>query len=174
MAKDFLPTASLECLQQRAVSLKKIRAFFDQRHFLEVETPLLSRDIVVDRYIQPISVSAKEVIGRWTSPSRRRSTTLAANFPRIWHETFAGRGAQAIYQITKAFRSGERGRLHNPEFTMLEWYRVGDDLQKGIGFVGELRHGNPPPKICSRLTYQQVFEQTVSVDPHSISNAGTP
>ena len=58
MAEDFLPTASLENLQQLANVLRKIRAFFDQRRFLEVETPLLSHDIVVDRYIQPISVSA--------------------------------------------------------------------------------------------------------------------
>jgi lysyl-tRNA synthetase class 2 len=169
MAKDFLPTASLECLQQRSVILKKIRAFFDQRHFIEVETPLLSHDIVVDRYIQPISVSAKEVMGD--------GPALHDEDPRLWLQTspefgmkrLLAAGAQAIYQITKAFRSGERGRLHNPEFTMLEWYRVGDDLQKGMGllahFVTEVLHR----KSVQRTTYQQVFEQTVGIDPHSIS-----
>lgn len=169
MAKDFLPTASLECLQQRASILKKIRAFFDQRHFIEVETPLLSHDIVVDRYIQPISVSAKEVMGDGVSVHEEDPRLWLQTSPEFGMKRLMAAGAKAIYQISKAFRSGERGRLHNPEFTMLEWYRVGDDLQKGMGllshFVTDVLHR----KTVQRMTYQQVFEQAVGIDPHSVS-----
>ena len=171
MAKNFLPTASLERLQQRANVLKKIRAFFERRNFIEVETPLLSHDIVVDRYIEPISVSAREVMGDEQSPFDEDPRLWLQTSPEFGMKRLLAAGAESIYQISKAFRSGERGRFHNPEFTMLEWYRVGDDLEKGMGllaeFVKEVLNQNPVEK----LTYQQVFEQSVGIDPHTISVA---
>ena len=171
MAKNFLPTASLERLQQRANVLKKIRAFFDRRNFIEVETPLLSHDIVVDRYIEPISVSAREVMGAEQSPFDEDPRLWLQTSPEFGMKRLLAAGAESIYQISKAFRSGERGRFHNPEFTMLEWYRVGDDLKKGMGllaeFVKEVLNQNP----VEQLTYQQVFEQSVGIDPHTISVA---
>ncbi len=169
MVENFLPTASLENLQQRADTLKRIRAFFDQRRFLEVETPLLSHDIVVDRYIQPISVSARDVIGMATASSDEDPRLWLQTSPEFGMKRLLAAGATAIYQISKAFRAEERGRLHNPEFTMLEWYRVGDDLQAGMDLLSDFVTEILRRKPVARLTYQQAFQKAISIDPHSIS-----
>src|SRR6185369_1214771 len=106
---DFLPTASLEMLHRRAQLLMQVRRFFDDHDFLEVETPILSHDTVVDRHLDPLAVTLfsdprHQVQGRrlWlqTSPEFGMKRLLSA-------------GATAIYQITRAFRGGETGALHN-------------------------------------------------------------
>ena len=79
-------------------------------------------------------------------------------------------GARAIYQVTRSFRAGERGRLHNPEFTIVEWYRVGDDLQAGMNLLDELVTtliGTPPAK---RSTYAEVFQRIAGICPHTSTN----
>ena len=119
---DFLPTATWDALRVRARLLRDARAFFDARGFLEVETPLLSADTVVDRHLDPFATilaldPRKPDLGRrlWlqTSPEFAMKRLLAA-------------GGTALYQITRGFRNGEQGPLHNTEFTILEWYRCGD------------------------------------------------
>jgi elongation factor P--(R)-beta-lysine ligase len=158
----FLPSASLEMLRLRAEMLTRLRSFFAARGFMEVETPLLSADVVVDRHLDPMStVLADDVrqpdVGRrlWlqTSPEFGMKRLLAA-------------GAKSIYQITRAFRNGEVGALHNPEFTMVEWYRVGDDLQGGMSLLSDLCSAllHSPP--AERLTYAAAFERYVGIDPH--------
>ena len=102
---------------------------------------------------------------------------LSDEDPRLWLQTspefgmkrLLAAGATAIYQISKAFRAGERGRIHNPEFTMLEWYRVGDNLQAGMDLLSNFATEILRRKPVARLTYQQVFQQAVGIDPHSIS-----
>jgi len=76
-------------------------------------------------------------------------------------------GAQAIFQITRSFRAGEQGPLHNAEFTMVEWYRVNDDMQTGIDLLDELTHTllSTPPAL--RTTYAAAFERTLQISPHS-------
>ena len=72
-------------------------------------------------------------------------------------------GATAIFQVTRSFRAGERGRLHNPEFTIVEWYRVGDDMQAGIDLLDELMQsllGTPP---ATRTTYAEAFQQHAGI-----------
>ncbi|MCE9552770.1 MAG: EF-P lysine aminoacylase GenX [Planctomycetes bacterium] len=132
--RDFLPSADWPTLRLRAELLTRTRRFFDERGFLEVETPLLSSDTVVDRHIDPLSVvlfddARRPEVGRrmWlqTSPEFHMKRLLAA-------------GAEAIYQITRSFRGGETGRLHNPEFTMVEWYRRGDGMREGIELLSAL------------------------------------
>lgn len=157
----FAPTATWEMLRRRAELLARVRTFFDSRGFVEVDTPLLSADTVVDRHIDPISVtlpngSSKPGVGRklWlqTSPEFAMKRLLTA-------------GAEAICQITHAFRAGERGPLHNVEFTILEWYRVGDSYQQGMqllaDFAAELI-GRGRPKF---ITFRDAFLQSASVDP---------
>ena len=75
-------------------------------------------------------------------------------------------GMPRIFQVTRSFRNDEIGRLHNPEFTIVEWYRVGDDMQAGMDLLDDLLHAtmSAPPAI--RTSYTEAFEQHVGVNPH--------
>jgi elongation factor P--(R)-beta-lysine ligase len=98
-------------LERRALIYDLIRAFFRSEGFLEVETPLLVPTVAPEKYIAPFAVNG------WflsTSPEMHMKRLLAAGYSKI-------------FQICRCFRENERGQLHNPEFTMLEWYRVGAD-----------------------------------------------
>ena len=97
--------------------LKTARAFFEDRGVLEVETPMLSAAAVSDPQIESLATQIAGIAGRrylCPSPEYAMKRLLAA-------------GSGDIYQICKVFRDAERGRWHNPEFTMIEWYRVGFD-----------------------------------------------
>ncbi|MBN2217442.1 MAG: hypothetical protein JW719_08705, partial [Pirellulales bacterium] len=118
-ADDFLPSVDANVLQLRAGLLRRTREFFDRRGFLEVETPLLSADTVVDRHLDPFEVEVNSV-------GRERARVFLQTSPEFAMKRLLAAGAKAIYQITRAFRRDEIGPLHNPEFTMVEWYRVGD------------------------------------------------
>jgi elongation factor P--(R)-beta-lysine ligase len=152
---NFRPTAGWEALRLRAELLRTVREFFHSRGFLEVETPILSADTVVDRHLDPLVLDDG---GRrfylQTSPEFCMKRLLAA-------------GAGAIYQITRVFRREELGRLHNPEFTMVEWYRPGDGLAEGMQLLsdlGEAMLGRGPAELVS---YQEAFRRHVGVDPHT-------
>ncbi len=157
--EDFRPTASWENLRRRAELLARVRQFFHERGFLEVETPILSADTVVDRHLDPFSVSSggrREPRQLWlqTSPEFCMKRLLAA-------------GATAIYQVTRAFRQGEQGPLHNPEFTMVEWYRAGDAMAEGMQLLGDLGEwllGRGPAEC---LAYGEAFRRYVGLDPHT-------
>ena len=146
-------------LKLRAKLLGRLRRFFDERGFLEVETPILSADVVVDRHLDPFAVEAGEGGGRrtmWlqTSPEFAMKRLLAA-------------GATAIYQVTHVFRRGEQGRLHNPEFTMAEWYRAGDDLHAGMQLLSELCEEMLELRPAEPISYQEAFERHAGVNPHA-------
>jgi elongation factor P--(R)-beta-lysine ligase len=160
---DFLPTASLDSLRLRAELLARIREFFSARKFLEVETPILSADVTVDRHLDPMSTILADDprqpdVGRrmWlqTSPEFGMKRLLAA-------------GATAIYQITRAFRNGEVGPLHNPEFTIVEWYRVGDDMQAGMLLLSDFCRTLLGTPVAERLSYADAFSRYVGINPHS-------
>ncbi len=124
MPQEFRPTASLDALRARAKLLAFTRRFFDDAGYWEVDTPLMSHERVIDSNIEPFIVpwSATERLYLQTSPEFAMKRLLAV-------------GADAIYQLGKVMRHGELGRLHNPEFTMLEWYRVGDTHVEQMNFV---------------------------------------
>jgi lysyl-tRNA synthetase class 2 len=162
---DFEPTASLENLARRAELLQHVRRFFDERGFLEVTTPLLSRDTVVDRHLEPFRVT---VFADPRTPSRGPTWFLQTS-PEFHMKRLMAAGATAIYQINQVFRAGEVGLHHNLEFTMLEWYRVGDDMRAAMDLLAlfiETVADTPPTQ---RLSYQQAFQQVLGIDPFSAS-----
>jgi len=158
---DFGPTASWRNLRQRADLLRKFRAFFDEREFFEVETPLLSADTVVDRHLDPLAVRLPSTVdGDVTSPMWLQTS------PEFGMKRLLAAGAEAIYQVTRAFRCDERGRLHNPEFTIAEWYRVGDDLRAGMDLLAEVAGTLLGADDVDRISYGEAFERYAGIDPH--------
>src|SRR5262245_49748080 len=158
---DFLPTAALEMLRRRAELLEQVRHFFAYRGFLEVETPVLSHDTVVDRHLDPLSVT---LFSDPRQPQKGERLWLQTS-PEFGMKRLLAAGATAIYQITRAYRGGETGPLHNPEFTMVEWYRVGDDYAAGMQLLGDLAReilglGQP-----ERVTYRDAFLLYAQLDP---------
>ena len=155
---DFRPTASWENLRLRADLLRRLREFFDRHDFLEVETPILSADTVVDRHLDPFSTEIPSDDSRrlWlqTSPEFAMKRLLAA-------------GGEAIYQVGRVFRLGEQGPLHNPEFTMVEWYRAGDDMDRGMQLTGELCEALLGRGPAERVSYAEAFAEYAGIDPHA-------
>jgi lysyl-tRNA synthetase class 2 len=164
---DFRPTASWSALRRRAALLQRVRRFFDERGFLEVETPLLSSDTVVDLHLDPLRVTLFD------------DPRCPAVGPRTWLQTspefgmkrLVAAGARAIYQVTRAFRGAERGPLHNPEFTMVEWYRVGDDMSAGMQLLDDLAQATLDRGPAERLSHAEAFRQAAGVDPLRDSTA---
>ena len=156
MQPDFLPTATLDLLRRRAELLKQVRRFFDDRGFLEVETPLLSHDTVVDRHLDPLGVT---LFPDPRQPERGPKLWLQTS-PEFAMKRLLAAGATAIYQVTKAFRGGgEIGPLHNPEFTIVEWYRVADDYAAGMQLLSDLAEAVLGLGPAQRLTYYEAFRR---------------
>jgi lysyl-tRNA synthetase class 2 len=150
-------------LRQRAALLQRLRGFFDERGFVEVETPLLSADAVVDAHLDPIPVT---LFADAKTPSVGETRWLQTS-PEFAMKRLLAAGAERIYQVGKAFRAGERGALHNPEFTMVEWYRVGDSLQAGMDLLAELACTMLPVDDVGRVSYEVAFGVHVGLNPHS-------
>lgn len=157
------PTANWAYLRARASILAKIRAFFQQRNVLEVETPTLCHGTVTDVYLASLQTecylpgkAARGTLWLQTSPEYAMKRLLAA-------------GSGCIYQICKAFRNHESGRQHNPEFTMLEWYRLDfnhHDLMDEMAFFLQTVIDAKP---AQRMSYADVFQQYLGINPHTIS-----
>ncbi|CAH0991671.1 Elongation factor P--(R)-beta-lysine ligase [Sinobacterium norvegicum] len=158
MDNQWQPSCSLELLQQRAALLTLVREFFAERQVLEVETPLLASSAVTDPFIRAMAVDDTGAGRRFlqTSPEYAMKRLLAS-------------GSGPIYQICKAFRHGEASARHNPEFTMLEWYRPGFDEWNLIDEVEALLRLILPVEGYQRLSYREIFEQLLNVDPHNAS-----
>ncbi|MDH5219294.1 MAG: EF-P lysine aminoacylase EpmA, partial [Gammaproteobacteria bacterium] len=149
-----------EMLQQRARLLRDIREFFHQKGYLEVETPALSRFANPDPYIDSFELSSfGQNYYLHTSPEFAMKRLLAA-------------GMGSIYQICKVFRQGEQGRLHNPEFTMLEWYRIGFDYHQLMDEIDELLCTKCNLSSSKKLTYSSIFQEVTGFNMHqcTVSN----
>ena len=92
--------------------------------------------------------------------------------PEFGMKRLLASGATAIYQITRAFRGAERGPLHNPEFTMVEWYRVGDDMQQGMQLLDELAQATLGRGAAERLSYAAAFRRAIGLDPLQMHRRG--
>jgi lysyl-tRNA synthetase class 2 len=155
--RDWRPTACIETLRVRAEVLATIRSFFAERGVLEVDTPVLSAATVTDLHLQSfvcrLDCGAGQALYLQTSPEFAMKRLLAA-------------GMGAIFQIARAFRDGESGRRHNPEFTLLEWYRPGWDHHELMDEIDDLLAAVLDTSPADRLTYAQAFQRHVGVDPH--------
>ncbi|MFQ5488984.1 MAG: EF-P lysine aminoacylase EpmA [Gammaproteobacteria bacterium] len=157
------PTADLEQLRLRAAVLGEVRAFFQARGVLEVETPLLCHAAASDTHLASMSATyhgpgagaGGEKLWLQTSPEFAMKRLLAA-------------GSGPIYQVCKAFRNGEAGGLHHPEFTILEWYRPGmDHHELMVEVEALLRYLMGEDGTCTRLSYGEAFRRHAGIDPHS-------
>ncbi len=161
---DWRPSADLHALRLRAELLARIRAFFAARKVLEVETPLLSAAAIPDPHLASFATV-------YSGPGPRNGQTLYLHTsPEFPMKRLLAAGSGCIYQIARVFRNGEAGRRHNPEFTLLEWYRVGFDHHQLMAEVAELvtallgeRRTLADPES---LTYQQAFQQYLELNPH--------
>ncbi|MTI52997.1 MAG: EF-P lysine aminoacylase GenX [Alcanivorax sp.] len=153
---DWRPTASLEAIKARAGLLSTVRAFFAARDVLEVDTPQLARHGVSEPNIQCIPVPGHGYLQ--SSPEYHMKRLLAA-------------GSGPIYQLCKAYRDGEAGARHNPEFTMLEWYRPGFDLSalinECLALFGELFPGVP----SRTYPFRSLFADATGLDPLTASDS---
>ena len=160
--KRWQATASHEVLLERALMLKNIRAFFDARGILEVETPLLSQYSTTDPHL-----------GSLQSRFRDQPCYLNTSPEYAMKRLLAG-WKKPIYQICKAFRDDELGPDHNPEFTMLEWYQPGYDAVKLMDELADLvvdlcrlsKLSSMGKVQFESLSYQQAFEDFVGINPH--------
>ncbi len=171
---EFTPTASWENLRHRAKLLKRLRRFFDDRGFLEVETPVLSHETVVDRHLDPFTLStendAHTDVHVDARPDVQAKCLYLQTSPEFHLKRMLAAGATAIFEVTKAFRRGETGTYHNPEFTIVEWYRTGDDMHAGIDFLGELICHLLHRTKFNRMTYREAFQTYARLDPFDITD----
>jgi lysyl-tRNA synthetase class 2 len=133
---SFRPSAGIGVLELRSKLLDFTRAYFRAKGLWEVETPVLSRDIVVDAYLEPFTTRSDS--GSECRPPSPESELFLQTSPEFGMKRLLASGASSIFQITRAFRRGEIGRLHNPEFTILEWYHVGASYHDEMEFVEDL------------------------------------
>lgn len=161
-------------LHVRAAMLSKVREFFRQQGYLEVETPCLSRDIVIDAWLEPIEVQHSGE--RWflqTSPEAAMKRLLAI-------------GSGSIFQISRVFRASESGSRHNPEFTMIEWYGVDKDWQQQIQLTEQLvracvsaaaeiirnnASASWPSEPFRCTTYAEAFARVFHIDVHTATGS---
>ena len=156
----WMPSAEKSTLQIRAKLLASIRDFFYQRNVLEVDPPLLASTSVTDINIESITaqVNSSEVYLQ-TSPEYFMKRLLAA-------------GMGDIYSMGKVFRSGEIGQRHNPEFTLLEWYRLGWDEHQLMSEVSDLicflyKNFKQTALAINHCSYTECFRHVFDIDPHS-------
>ncbi|MGZ5012842.1 MAG: EF-P lysine aminoacylase EpmA [Methylobacter sp.] len=160
MLQDWRPTCGIEHLRLRAQMLADIRKFFTDRSVLEVETPLLGHCIGTDPQLDFFTTEY--------CLSPRRQTLFLQTSPEFAMKRLLAAGSGSIYQIGKAFRNGESGRFHNPEFTMLEWYRVGFTLPQLMNEIAELIEGlfsGQSLQETQRISYQDIFVSFAGLDP---------
>lgn len=159
------PTSSHQARLARASLLRTIRQFFDARGVLEVETPLLSHGTVTDVNLD--AFSTQFAFSRHGTPASLYLQTS----PEYAMKRLLCAQSGPIYQICKAFRHEDAGRWHNPEFTMLEWYRPGFDHFDLIDEVDALLRSSIDAPAATRQSYQQVFLQHLRIDPLTADRA---
>lgn len=154
-------------LSDRAELLRTTRRFFDERGFMEVQPPCLSRDCVVDAYLDPLTVDAREI---GIADARLPQRFYLQTSPESAMKRMLAAGAPSIYSIGPVFRGGESGKLHNVEFTMLEWYEVDGDLDSAMQLTGDLVAQVLKADGYDSIRYRDVFREVIDIDPITASS----
>jgi len=156
---DWQPSASLDTLRLRARLLAQVRAFFHAHDVWEVDTPALSAAATPDPHIHSFTLTS-------SAGSALRYLHTSPEFPM---KRLLAAGSGSIYQICKVFREGEAGRRHNPEFTLLEWYRSGFDHHALMREVDTLLRDVVSEHLllgeAQYFSYQQAMQRFVGLDP---------
>jgi len=166
---DWRPSTTLDTLRLRARLMGTIRAFFAERDVLEVETPVLSRAAGTELHLQSFTT---QYYGPLAPPEGRLYLHTSPEYPM---KRLLAAGSGSIYQISKVFRDGEAGSRHNPEFTLLEWYRTGFDHQQLMDeveiLVAKVLPERLSGRVTQRLSYREAFLCYADIDPHAADAA---
>ena len=160
---QWRPSANLAALRRRAQALAATRGFFDARNVLEVETPALINAPVSDVNIGSVRVDM---------PGRGADPLFLHTSPEYAMKRLLAAGSGDIFQVCHVFRGAERGRQHNPEFTMVEWYRLGlslEDLMREVADLVRLLLGKDLP--VEMLSYRDALRQHAGIDPLDVDDA---
>lgn len=165
---DWQPTASLDMLKTRARLLSKLRAFFADKDIYEVQTPVLSHAGNTEPSIETFVTQQNE------KPKYPSEPSFLNTSPEFAMKRLLAAGSESIYQITPVFRQGEQSRKHNPEFTLLEWYRINFDHHALMGEVNALLRFVAEDFLTLErshfYTYQDAMIKFADVDPYKASN----
>jgi lysyl-tRNA synthetase class 2 len=166
-AVDWRPTASLEMLRLRARLLTRIRRFFERHDVLEVDTPALSAAATPDPALHSFTTTFH---GPGPHAGQTRYLHTSPEFPM---KRLLAAGAGSVYQICKVFRDGECGSLHNPEFSLLEWYRTGYDhldlMDEVERLLREILDDIKPLSSVQHWTYRDLFREFAGMDPFTVT-----
>ncbi len=157
-ADNWQPTATIDTLKRRAQLLADVRRFFAARQVLEVETPVLSQAAPTATYLDSFEA-------QYLPPGSEPQSYYLQTSPEFPMKRLLAAGSGDIYQIARVFRNGELGRLHNPEFTMLEWYRPALDYHGLMDEVDALLQEVAGLPAALKFSYQTLFEQYLKLDP---------
>lgn len=171
MPEAWLPSASISVIKERSILLDRIRNFFRQQNVLEVETPLLCQYAPTSLHIDPIAVDLNSHFYNYNKSDNTSNNKLRflQTSPEYSMKRLLAAGSGDIFQLCKAFRDAEIGNLHNPEFTILEWYRVGfnhyqlmndvDNLLKNIFSDSNNNY------TSYKISYREIFSKYLKLDP---------
>ncbi len=162
---NWQPSAPIANLLKRGAIIAEIRRFFSDRGVLEVDTPSMSQATVTDVHLFPFQT-------RFVGPGASDGMMLyLMTSPEYHMKRLLAAGSGPIYQLGHSFRNEESGRYHNPEFTMLEWYRPHFDMYRLMNEVDDLLQQVLDCDGSETLSYQQAFLRHLDIDPLSADKA---
>ncbi len=176
MTNPCLSTAPIANLRKRAELTRALREFFDTRGFIEVHTPILSRYCVIDRHLDPIRVTSQSVglslqdssnTSKESDP--RKNSSASEEFwylqtsPEQSMKRLLASGLGSCYQLGPVFRSTEFGQVHNPEFSMAEWYDLNADFEHGLSLLDDLLQVLLNTQPAKRIRFADAFHDATQL-----------